>query len=275
MFILNMFSVCVFVSKVSGFARLQTHEVLGFRSHCRVKRDISHYSKRFHIPNIVASQKFPFSVAVKLNTGCTGVTVTERHVITAAHCVTSNAASGRKIDKQVQVGFLTPSGNFNWIPVKRTFVPKEWVKRVLPSIKDDFALLVLRKKHNRPFLSPVPVNVSAVVDARSYVYFSAFDDADNSRNLMYRVCQVQGASYGLLYQECSTESGASGAGVYMQVYDLVQDHWDRVLVGIQNTRYSKALSAKELSVTLWFTNEIIDFLCSWTSNSRYSLCSKR
>ena len=71
--------------------------------------------------------------------------------------------------------------------------------------------------------------MSAVVDARSYVYFSAFDDADNSRNLMYRVCQVQGASYGLLYQECSTESGASGAGVYMQVYDLVQDHWDRVV----------------------------------------------
>ena len=34
------------------------------------------------------------------------------------------------LDKQVQVGFLTPSGNFNWIPVKRTFVPKEWVKRV-------------------------------------------------------------------------------------------------------------------------------------------------
>ena len=46
---------------------------------------------------------------------------------------------------------------------------------------------------------------------------------------MYRVCQVQGAVYGLVYQECSTEDGASGAGVYMQVYDLVKNDWDRVV----------------------------------------------
>lgn len=101
--------------------------------------------------------------------------------------------------------------------------------QIRPSIKDDFALLVLRKKHNRPFLLPAAVNTSAAVDAHSYVYFSAFDDADQPENLMYRVCQVQGAAYGLVYQECSTEDGASGAGVYMQVYDLVKNDWDRVV----------------------------------------------
>ena len=98
-----------------------------------------------------------------------------------------------------------------------------------PSIKDDFALLVLTKKHNRPFLSPATVNSSVAVEAKSYVYFSAFDDVDKPKHLMYRVCQVQGEAYGVVYQECSTENGASGAGVYMQVYDLEINDWDRVV----------------------------------------------
>lgn len=101
--------------------------------------------------------------------------------------------------------------------------------QVHPFIKDDFALLVLRKKHKRPFLPPVAVNASSAVETRSNVYFSAFDDAETQQNLMYRVCKVKGESYGLLYQECSTENGASGAGVYMQVYDLIQKKWDRVV----------------------------------------------
>ena len=33
-------------------------------------------------------------------------------------------------DKKVHVGFLTLSGSFDWVPVKRIFVPKEWMKRV-------------------------------------------------------------------------------------------------------------------------------------------------
>ena len=98
-----------------------------------------------------------------------------------------------------------------------------------PSIRDDFALLVLTKKHNRPFLSPATVNSSVAVEAKSYVYFSAFDDVDKPKHLMYRVCQVQGEAYGVVYQECSTENGASGAGVYMQVYDLEINDWDRVV----------------------------------------------
>ena len=53
---------------------------------------------------------------------------------------------------------------------------------------------------------------------------------------MYRVCQVKGTAYGVVYQECATEDGASGAGVYMQVYDLKKNDWDRVVSYMHGTK---------------------------------------
>ncbi|CAH3196053.1 unnamed protein product [Porites evermanni] len=66
-------------------------------------------------------------------------------------CLINKKASIPSRNKRIQVGFLTSSDDFIWISVKRIFVSKGWTKALRPSIKDDFALLVLTKKHNRPF----------------------------------------------------------------------------------------------------------------------------
>ena len=98
-----------------------------------------------------------------------------------------------------------------------------------PSVKDDYALLVLRQKHKHPFLSPAAVNSTVAMKAKSYVHFSAFDDKEQPNNLMHHVCEVEETLYGVMYKECSTNDATSGAGVYMQLYNLKEKDWERVV----------------------------------------------
>uniref|UniRef100_A0A8C7ZRJ2 Inactive serine protease 35 n=1 Tax=Oryzias sinensis TaxID=183150 RepID=A0A8C7ZRJ2_9TELE len=200
---------------------------------------------------------FPFSTAVRISAGCSGVLVSPKHVLTAAHCIhdgmeyiegarkLSWAVKAKDKDKEGGKKKRGATGLLTRMRVSIvivTFVLVGWIDTntsPVSSFSDyDYALLELKHMEKHMDFGVAPSSAPL-----GQVHFSSHDinksllDGFREKNVVYCFCSVTKESDDLIYQHCDAQRGATGAGIYIRLRQEERGNgrkakWQRRVIGV-------------------------------------------
>ena len=236
----------------------------------RLKRHIFGKDNRMHVPPST-TQRFPFSAVVRLLSGCTGTLIWYKHVLTSAHCV-HDGTNYIPLSK-LKVGILRGTSTFKWFDVRKVHVANQWFrKKGFRKLGHDYAVIELKKKHGRPYMS----FGSHPSRAGRSIQFAGFPDDKEINQMWFTQCTIMKHTKRILYNICDAWPGMSGSGVY--VYDkrpfviANRNNYNRKVVAIFSSfrarigKNGKYLQGHNIATRL--TKKKVERICHWIKAGR-------